>query len=269
MRKEWWKEPILQFKGVTVGGHFQEFDNDGNLIRDHYGDSICFDELYKKKYWKDALYWYRKAASQDEPLSLQMLGCIEDFKQVKEKAIAGDKDAQFRLSVYYHDAYGTKLDLRKSSEWLKIAAINGSKEAIQSVSDWNCVTKSEKKVTDEDFYPEPGIKPEDYEDYYMLERHGSVKNKDIEEIRLIGLWELVRKLDVEETKALANLGDPEKQYQLAWLYDWGLGVKQDIIIALQWFVRSACNRYAPAQTELGIIYHYGIMATVSGSDRGC
>ena len=260
MRKNWWKESILQFKAITVGGHLQEFDNDGNLIRNHYGNSICFDELYENKYWQDALYWYNEAASQNEPLALQMLGCIEDFKQVKAKAIAGDKDAQFRLSVYYHDCYGTKLDLRKSSEWLKIAAINGSQEAIKSVYDWNRVTKSEKEVTEEDFYPEPAIKPDDYEDYYMLERHGRIKYEDIEEIHLTVLWESVRKLDFEETKVLAIAGDPEKQYQLAWLYDWGLGVKQDMSKALQWFVRSAYNRYAPAQTELGIMYHYGIMA---------
>lgn len=87
-----------------------------------------------------------------------------------------------------------------------------------------------------------------------------IKKDSIEEIHLTVLWESVRKLDFEETKALAIAGDPEKQYQLAWLYDWGLGVKQDMNKALQWFVRSAYNRYAPAQTELGIMYHYGIMA---------
>jgi TPR repeat protein len=53
----------------------------------------------------------------------------------------------------------------------------------------------------------------------------------------------------------------EKQYQLAWLYDWGLGVKQDMIEAIKWFVKSAYSQYASAQTELGILYHYGIMAT--------
>lgn len=262
MRKAWWKEPILQFKAITVGGHLQEYDKDGKLIQNHYGKSLCFDELYEKKYWQDVLYWYKEAASQHEPLALQMLDCIEDFKQVKAKAIAGDKDAQFRLSVYYHDCYGTKLDLRKSSEWLKIAAINGSQEAIQSVNDWNRVTKSEKEVTDEDFDPEPGIAPDHYECFYMLERHGRIKYDEMEEIHLTELWELIRKLDFEETKVLAILGDPEKQYQLAWMYDWGLGVKQDIITAIQWFVKAAYNRYAPAQTELGLIYHYGFMASI-------
>ena len=262
MRKEWWKEPLLQFKAITVGGHFQEFDNDGNLIQNHYGDSICFDELYEKKYWKDALYWYNEAASQHEPLALRMLDCIEDFKQVKNKAITGDKDVQYRLSVYYHDCYGTKLDLRKSSEWLKIAAINGSQEAIKSVNDWNRVTKSKKELTDEDFCPEPGIVPDDYEYYYMLERHGRIKYDDLEEIHLTELLGIIRKLDFEETKALAIFGDPVKQYQLAWMYDWGFWVKQDMITAIQWFVKSAYNQYAPAQTELGLIYHYGFMASI-------
>ncbi len=261
MRQGWWKEPLLQFKPIIVGGCIQEFDKDGNLIQNHYDKSICFDELDEKKYWKDALYWYKEAASQNEPLALQMLKCIEDFKQVKEMAEAGDKDAQFRLSVYYHDCYGTKLDLCKSSDWLKIAAINGSLEAIQSISDWKRITRSEQKLTDDDFYPEPGIEPDDYENYYMLERHGRIKYDDMEKTHLTELWGLIRKLDFEETKALAIFGSPVKQYQVAWMYDWGLGVKQDMTKAIQWFVKSAYNQYAPSQTELGLIYHYGFMAS--------
>ena len=46
------------------------------------------------------------------------------------------------------------------------------------------------------------------------------------------------------------------------MYDWGLGCEQDMEKAISWFVEAAYNQYAPAQTELGIMYQYGIMANV-------
>ena len=67
--------------------------------------------------------------------------------------------------------------------------------------------------------------------------------------------------DFDGTEFEAITGDPEAQYRLAWLYDWGIGVKQDMKEAIKWFVESAFNQYAPAQTELGILYQYGLMAT--------
>ena len=261
MRKDWRKEPILKFKANTLGGRLQKLDKDGNPMQKILNEAIYFDELYLDEYWKDALYWYKKAALQNGPLALQMLQCIADFKEAKKKAMAGDKDAQFRLSVYYHDSYGTKMDLYKSSDWLRTAALNGSKDAVECVNDWNRWTKSEQKLTDEDFYAEPGLVPDDYEEFLMINRHGLLDMEYLDMAHLTELWEIISKLDYEETKELAMKGNPEKQYQVAWLYDWGIGVKQDVLEALKWFVKSAYNGYAPAQTELGIIYHYGIMAS--------
>jgi len=171
MRKDWQQEPILHFQPQTFGGCMKKLDKDGNPLQNIYNESIFFEELYSEEYWKDALFWYKKAASQHEPLDLQMLQCIEDFKKVKRKAIAGDKDAQFCLSVYYHDSYGTKMDLYASSDWLKTAALNGNKEAIECVNDWNRGTKSNQKLTDEDFYAEPGLEPDGYEMFLMINSH--------------------------------------------------------------------------------------------------
>jgi TPR repeat protein len=44
--------------------------------------------------------------------------------------------------------------------------------------------------------------------------------------------------------------------------------------AIYWFKEAAFKRYAPAQTELGIMYHYGIVATtmrleVFGGEKRC
>ena len=73
--------------------------------------------------------------------------------------------------------------------------------------------------------------------------------------------ELYSGLDFKETEKAARKGDSGKQYQLAWLYDRGHGIQQDMKKAISWFVISAYNGYAPAQTELGIMYQHGIEAT--------
>ena len=261
MQKDWRVEPILHLKELQMISSPSIVDNDSNKIKSFYSEAVFFEELHFEKYWKNALFWYRKAALQDEPLALQMLQCIKDFQKVKRKAIAGDKDAQFRLSVYYSDSYGTKMDLFESSRWLKIAALNGSKDAIECVNDWNHSRKSKQNLTDDDFFVLPGLEPDDYEHFLMINRHGRINKKYLGMARLTGLWKKITKLKFANTRKLAEAGNPEKQYQLAWLYDWGIGVEQDMKTAIKWFVKSAYNQYAPAQTELGIIYHYGIMAT--------
>ena len=53
--------------------------------------------------------------------------------------------------------------------------------------------------------------------------------------------ERVSKLYFDETKKEAEDGNPEKQYFLAWIYDWGQDVRQDMKKAIEWFVRSAYN----------------------------
>ncbi|MBQ9696961.1 MAG: sel1 repeat family protein [Acidaminococcaceae bacterium] len=262
MRKNWRKELILQFELATLSSNIQQVDDDGNPCeKSVYTESVVFAQVDMRPYWKDALYWYKKAALHNEPLAIKLLQCAEEFNQVQKKAVAGDKDAQYRLSFYYHDSYGIPLDLYKSSDWLRIAAQNGSKEAIESIEDWNRFTKSRQKLSDADFYAEPGLEPDGYEDLCMLERHGRIKKEYFEKTHLDVLWQELSKLDFEETKFLAMAGEPEKQYQLAWLYDWGKGCQQDMKKAIEWFVESAYNQYGPAQTELGIMYQYGIMAT--------
>ena len=95
----------------------------------------------------------------------------------------------------------------------------------------------------------------------MTARHGKIKEDMLSHAHLGELWKKIAKLDFDGTEFEAITGDPEAQYRLAWLYDWGIGVKQDMKEAIKWFVESAFNQYAPAQTELGILYQYGLMAT--------
>ena len=60
-----------------------------------------------------------------------------------------------------------------------------------------------------------------------------------------------------ELEGLANLGDPRAQYDLAVLYDKGLGVPQSDADALRWYTRAAEQGEARAEYNLGLMYMNG------------
>jgi uncharacterized protein len=62
---------------------------------------------------------------------------------------------------------------------------------------------------------------------------------------------------VEELQALADLEDSRAQYDLALLYDKGLGVPQSDAQALKWYSRSAAHGDQRAQYNLGLMYMNG------------
>ena len=263
IRTDWKKEPVLQFGFMTMQAMISEIDDEtGEKKEPTYSETIFFDyDADPQLYWPYALKWYKRAALQQEPLAVEILRQIECFKNTEQNAMKGYAEAQYLLSVYYHDGYGTYKDFGKCAEWLKQAAINGNEDAIQSIKDWNRFTGSKQKLNDADFYAEPEFLPDDYEYIFLGGRHGWVDAENRELAHVDMIWEKFSNLDFADTLKVAEGGDAEKQYQLAWLYDWGKGTDQDIKKAIEWFVKSAYNGYAPAQTELGIMYHAGIKVT--------
>jgi len=61
----------------------------------------------------------------------------------------------------------------------------------------------------------------------------------------------------KELEGLAKLGEPRAQYDLAVLYDKGLGVPQSDTEALRWYTRAAEQGDARAQYNLGLMYMNG------------
>lgn len=261
VRTDWKKEPVLHFGFMTMKSMISEIDEDtGEEKEPTYSESVFFDyDADPQLYWPYALKWYKRAALQKEPLTVEILRQIECFKNTEQKAMEGDAEAQYLLSVYYHDGYGTYQDFDKCAEWLKKAAINGNKDAVQSIAEWNRMTGSPQKLSDPNFRAEPYYYPDDYNHIFLGGRHGWVDEENRELAHTDIIWEKFSSLDFDNTLKAAEAGNPEKQYQAAWLYDWGKGTEQDTKKAIEWFVRSAYNGYAPAQTELGILYHAGIM----------
>ena len=61
----------------------------------------------------------------------------------------------------------------------------------------------------------------------------------------------------KELEGLANLGDPRAQYDLAVLYDKGLGLPQSDAEAVRWYTRAAEQGDVRAQYNLGLMYMNG------------
>jgi hypothetical protein len=60
-----------------------------------------------------------------------------------------------------------------------------------------------------------------------------------------------------ELRPLAERGDPEAQYRIGLMYEFGKGYPQDKAQGIVWFRKAARQNHAAAQTELAIIYATG------------
>ena len=63
--------------------------------------------------------------------------------------------------------------------------------------------------------------------------------------------------EFKKIKKLADAGDPRLQNKIGWMYDQGMGVKQDPSRAVEWYFKSANQGFRQAQINLGIMYEMG------------
>ncbi|MBT6449506.1 MAG: PQQ-binding-like beta-propeller repeat protein [Verrucomicrobiales bacterium] len=61
----------------------------------------------------------------------------------------------------------------------------------------------------------------------------------------------------EETKAKAEAGNVDAQYNLGEMYRKGEGVEQDFKEVVKWYQKAAGQGNAPAQSNLGVMYYNG------------
>lgn len=62
---------------------------------------------------------------------------------------------------------------------------------------------------------------------------------------------------VSELRTLAIGNDPEAQYQLALIHDYGPGARTNEVVAALWYRRAAENGHVDAQVQLGLVYQTG------------
>ncbi len=61
----------------------------------------------------------------------------------------------------------------------------------------------------------------------------------------------------KDFRASAEQGNVEAQYNLAMIYDRGVGVENNDSEALKWYRKAAEQGYAKAQYNLGMMYYFG------------
>lgn len=61
----------------------------------------------------------------------------------------------------------------------------------------------------------------------------------------------------QQIQDAANQNDAKSQYQLAMIFELGLGVEKDLSQAFVWYQKSAQQNYAKAQYNLGVFYALG------------
>ncbi len=62
---------------------------------------------------------------------------------------------------------------------------------------------------------------------------------------------------LRELRPLAEQGDPEGQFKLGRMHNFGQGVTQDDAEAVKWYRKAADKGHAPAQNNLGVMYEKG------------
>lgn len=60
-----------------------------------------------------------------------------------------------------------------------------------------------------------------------------------------------------EIKLLAEEGDTVSQNALGWMYDQGIGVKEDPKKAVKWYLKSAKKGFRKAQVNIGVMNELG------------
>ena len=65
------------------------------------------------------------------------------------------------------------------------------------------------------------------------------------------------KKELERILALAKKGDPILQNKVGWMYDQGLGTKENPKEALKWYLKSARQGFRQAKINAGVLFEMG------------
>jgi TPR repeat protein len=70
---------------------------------------------------------------------------------------------------------------------------------------------------------------------------------------------------LQETRPLAEKGDPRSQYAMGVLYENGYGVRKDLQLAAAWYLKAAEKGNTDAEFNLGAMYEHGVGMPVNYS----
>ena len=218
------------------------------------------DEFYLRKYYKEALNWYRKSAEQGNSAAQHNLGImyrngegvkqdyIEALKWYRLSAEQENSGAQFGLGNMYRDGEGVKQDYIEAVKWYRSSAEQGNSYGQNNLgfmyqNGYGVEKDSIEAVKWYRLSAEQGNSYGQCSLGYMYQKGYGVEKDYIEAVK----W----------YRKSAEQGNSLGQCNLGWMCRNGYGVEKDYIEAVKWFRLSAEQGDSSGQCNLGWMYQYG------------
>jgi TPR repeat protein len=173
-----------------------------------------------------------------------------DFDDLRNRAAAGDADAQTRLGLIYADDTSAVKDYQKAASWFGKAAKQGNAQAMSELSELYFFGLGvPKDVTQSAYWRQEAA------------RHGRVEDEiALSDAYFVGIFGVPRDMAQSVfwlTKA-AEQGSAQAQQKLALVYQLGQRVPRDDAKVLYWLQKSADQHYCAAEQMMAQRYEFGV-----------
>jgi len=210
--------------------------------------------------YKQAVYWYTKAAEQGDAKAQDNLasmyskgeGVPRNHKQAvywyTKAAEQGNVPAQYNLAIMYEFGWGVVQNSQKAFYWY-------TKAAEQGHADAQCILAF--------MYERGEGTPQDYKQAFNWYTKAAEKGNVGAQYKLASMYDKGEGVPQDYKQAVywytkaAEQGHADAQCNLAFMYDKGEGVPQDYKQAFNWYTKAAEQGVAFAQHNLALMYYEG------------
>lgn len=171
---------------------------------------------------------------------------------LKEAALSGDVEAQFKLGRCYYSGNGVDIDHIRASIYFQIAAAEGDADAQYSLGTMFLKGEGVEKNTSSALIW--------FQQAAQQNHPAALYNLGV----MYCLGDGVPKDDAQAVNCFRNsahLGNTDAQWQLGLMYEKGQGVDRDECKAFDWYLKAAHKDNANAQFEVGRMYAIGTVVT--------
>lgn len=171
--------------------------------------------------------------------------------ELEEKLRQGDEEAPFTLAYAYFNGTTGQKDTKRAFALMEDLAIKGNTRAMVELGRMYEADGPDQNIMRAANYYQQAISKGDVNGKYHL---GLLYYKE-----KFGQGDLALKNAIYAFREAAAKGHAPSMYQLATMYEKGVGFSKDMGQAVQLYRKSAHAGYAPAQMQVGLLYENGIL----------
>lgn len=171
--------------------------------------------------------------------------------ELEEKVKQGDEEAPFTLAYAYFNGTTGQKDTKRAFALMEDLAIKGNSRAMVELGRMYEADGPDQNIMRAANYYQQAISKDDVNGKYHLAML-YYKGK-------FGKGDLALKHAIYAFREAAAKGHTPSMYQLATMYERGVGFSKDMGQAVQLYRKSAHAGYAPAQLQVGLLYENGIL----------